>query len=167
MNKTELQIQANSPYNDGWTREMYQQELDKMEEKVNVNTDAYLEFVDAVTSEQSKDFEAFVYRLQELEGQEFPSERLLTAAVGMSAEAGEFTEIVKKIILQGKPVNDENLFHLKRELGDIMWYVAQACIGLNVSIDEVIEMNVHKLMARYPGGEFDIHQSENRRQGDV
>jgi NTP pyrophosphatase (non-canonical NTP hydrolase) len=167
MNKTELQIQANSPYNDGWTREMYQQELDKMEEKVNVNTDAYLEFVDAVTSEQSKDFEAFVYRLQELEGQEFPSERLLTAAVGMSAEAGEFTEIVKKIIFQGKPVNDENLFHLKRELGDIMWYVAQACIGLNVSIDEVIEMNVDKLKARYPGGEFDIHQSENRRQGDV
>ena len=134
---------------------------------MTVNTKAYLEFVDAVTSEQSKDFEAFVYRLQELEGQEFPSERLLTAAVGMSAEAGEFTEIVKKIIFQGKPVNDENLFHLKRELGDIMWYVAQACMGLNVSIDEVIEMNVHKLMARYPGGDFDVHYSENRKQGDV
>jgi len=134
---------------------------------MTVNTKAYLEFVDAVTSEQSKDFEAFVYRLQELEGQEFPSERLLTAAVGMSAEAGEFTEIVKKIIFQGKPVNDENLFHLKRELGDIMWYVAQACMGLNVSIDEVIEMNVHKLMARYPGGEFDVHHSENRVEGDL
>ena len=112
---------------------------------MTVNTDAYLEFVDAVTSEQSKDFEALVYRLQELEGQEFPSERLLTAAVGMSAEAGEFTEIVKKIIFQGKPVNDENMFHMKRELGDIMWYVAQACMGLNVSLDEVIEMNVDKL----------------------
>ena len=85
----------------------------------------------------------------------------------MSAEAGEFTEIVKKIIFQGKPVNDENLFHLKRELGDIMWYVAQACMGLNVSIDEVIEMNVHKLMARYPGGEFDVHHSENRVEGDL
>ncbi len=134
---------------------------------MTVNTKAYLEFVDAVTSEQSKDFEALVYRLQELEGQEFPSERLLTAAVGMSAEAGEFTEIVKKIVFQGKPVNDENLFHLKRELGDIMWYVAQACMGLNVSIDEVIEMNVHKLMARYPGGEFDVHHSENRVEGDL
>jgi len=167
MNKTELQIQANSPYNDGWTREMYQQELDEMEQKVNVNTDAYLEFVDAVTSEQSKDHEAFVYRIQELEGQEFPTERLLTAAVGMSAEAGEFTEIVKKIVFQGKPVNEENLFHLKRELGDIMWYVAQACMGLNVSLDEVIEMNVHKLMARYPGGEFDVTKSENRKEGDV
>ena len=134
---------------------------------MTVNTKAYLEFVDAVTSEQSKDFEALVYRLQELEGQEFPSERLLTAAVGMSAEAGEFTEIVKKIIFQGKPVNDENLFHLKRELGDIMWYVAQACMGLNVSLDEVIEMNVDKLKARYPGGEFDVHYSENRVEGDL
>ena len=134
---------------------------------MTVNTEAYLEFVDAVTSEQSKDYEALIYRLQELEGQEFPSERLLTAAVGMSAEAGEFTEIVKKIIFQGKPVNDENLFHMKRELGDIMWYVAQACMGLNVSLDEVIEMNVHKLMARYPGGEFDVTKSENRIEGDV
>ena len=134
---------------------------------MTVNTDAYLEFVDAVTSEQSKDHEAFVYRIEELEGQDFPTERLLTAAVGMSAEAGEFTEVVKKIIFQGKPVNEENLFHLKRELGDIMWYVAQACMGLNVSLDEVIEMNVDKLKARYPGGEFDVHQSENRRQGDV
>ena len=134
---------------------------------MTVNTDAYLEFVDAVTSEQSKDFEALVYRLQELEGQEFPSERLLTAAVGMSAEAGEFTEIVKKIIFQGKPVNDENMFHMKRELGDIMWYVAQACMGLNVSIDEVIEMNVDKLKARYPGGEFSVKHSEVRKEGDI
>ena len=163
--KSELKIQANSPYNDGWTREFYQQELDKMEQKVN--TDAYLEFVDAVTSEESKDYEAFVYRIQELEGQEFPTERLLTAAVGMSAEAGEFTEIVKKIVFQGKPVNEENLFHMKRELGDIMWYVAQACMGLNTSIDEIIEMNVEKLEKRYPGGSFDVHYSENRKQGDL
>ena len=165
--KSELKTQANSPYNDGYTREFYQQELDKMDTKKKVNTDSYLEFVDGVTSEQSKDYEAFVYRIQELEGEEFPTERLLTAAVGMSAEAGEFTEVVKKIIFQGKPVTDENLFHLKRELGDIMWYVAQACIGLNVSLDEVIEMNVDKLKSRYPGGEFDVHQSENRKEGDV
>ena len=165
MDKTELKVQANSPYNDGYTREFYQQELDKMEQKVN--TDAYLEFVDAVTSEQSKSHEAFVYRIQELEGQGFPSERLLTAAVGMSAEAGEFTEIVKKIVFQGKPVNEENLFHLKRELGDIMWYVAQACMGLDTTIDEIIEMNVEKLEKRYPGGSFDVHYSENRKQGDV
>ena len=127
----------------------------------------YAQFVDAVTSQESKDYNSFAARLYELEEQEFPTERLLTAAVGMSAEAGEFTEIVKKIIFQGKPVNEENLFHMKRELGDIMWYVAQACMGLNVSIDEVIEMNVHKLMARYPGGEFDVHHSENRVEGDL
>ena len=132
-----------------------------------VNTDSYLEFVDGVTSEQSKDYEAFVYRIQELEGEEFPTERLLTAAVGMSAEAGEFTEVVKKIIFQGKPVNEENLFHMKRELGDVCWYLAQACIGLNVSFDEIIEMNVDKLKSRYPGGEFDVHHSENRVEGDV
>ena len=127
----------------------------------------YVEFVNAVTSQQSKDHEAFVYRVQELEGQGFSSERLLTASVGMCAEAGEFTEIVKKIVFQGKPVNEDNLFHLKRELGDIMWYVAQACMGLNISLDEVIEMNVEKLQSRYPGGSFDVHYSENRKEGDV
>ena len=134
---------------------------------MTVNTEAYLEFVNAVTSKPSQDHGAFVYRIQELEGQGFPSERLLTAAVGMSAEAGEFTEVVKKIVFQGKPVNEENLFHLKRELGDIMWYVAQACMGLDTTIDEIIEMNVDKLKSRYPGGEFDVHYSENRKEGDL
>ena len=134
---------------------------------MTVDTQRYLEFVNGVTSEQSKDHEAFVYRIQELEGQEFPTERLLTAAVGMSAEAGEFTEVVKKIIFQGKPVNEENLFHLKRELGDIMWYVAQACMGLDTTIDEIIEMNVDKLKSRYPGGEFSVNHSEVRKEGDL
>ena len=132
-----------------------------------VNTDAYLEFVNAVTSEPSKNADAFEYRIQELRGEGFETHRLLTAAVGMSAESGEFTEVVKKIIFQGKPVNEENMFHLKRELGDIMWYVAQACMGLNISLDEVIEMNVDKLKSRYPGGEFDVHYSENRKEGDL
>ena len=165
MNKLQLQVEANSPFNDGWTREFYQQQLDNMEKKVD--TKKYVEFVNAVTSQPSKDNEAFIYRLQELEGQGFRSERLLTASVGMCAEAGEFTEVVKKIVFQGKPVNEENLFHLKRELGDIMWYVAQACMGLGTSLDEIIEMNVDKLKARYPGGEFDVHYSENRQEGDV
>ena len=165
MNKLQLQVEANSPFNDGWTREFYQQQLDSMEKKVD--TKKYVEFVNAVTSQPSKDNEAFIYRLQELEGQGFRSERLLTASVGMCAEAGEFTEVVKKIIFQGKPVNEENLFHLKRELGDIMWYVAQACMGLGTSLDEIMEMNVDKLVARYPGGEFDVHYSENRKEGDL
>jgi|TARA_B100002019_G_scaffold95240_1_gene82010 NTP pyrophosphatase (non-canonical NTP hydrolase) len=132
-----------------------------------VDFDRYLQFVNAVTSEESKDYESFIARLEDLKKEEFPTERLLTAAVGMSAEAGEFTEVIKKMIFQGKPVNEENLFHLKRELGDIMWYVAQACMGLNVSFNEIVEMNVEKLQARYPGGSFDVHYSENRKEGDL
>ena len=132
-----------------------------------VDTQKYTEFVDAVTSISSKDSEAFSVRLRELYTKGLPVERLLTAAVGMSAESGEFTEVVKKMIFQGKPVNEENLFHLKRELGDVMWYVAQACMALDTSFDEIVEMNVEKLKARYPGDEFDVHYSENRKKGDL
>ena len=132
-----------------------------------VDTKKYTEFVDAVTSSESKSSESFSVRLRELYAEGLPVERLLTAAVGMSAESGEFTEVVKKMIFQGKPVNEENLFHLKRELGDIMWYVAQACMALDTDFNEIIEMNVEKLKSRYPGGEFDVHYSENRKDGDV
>ena len=132
-----------------------------------VDFDRYAEFVDGVTSSPSKDFEAFIYRLQELNGERPDIHRLLTAAVGLSAESGEFTEIVKKIIFQGKPYNEDNVYHMKRELGDICWYLAQACMALNTSFDEIIEMNVEKLKARYPGGEFDVHYSENRKEGDL
>ena len=132
-----------------------------------VDTQKYTEFVDAVTSNESKGSEAFTVRLRELYSEGLPVERLLTAAVGMSAESGEFIEVVKKMIFQGKPVNEENLFHLKRELGDVMWYVAQACMALDTSFDEIVEMNVEKLKKRYPGGEFDVHKSENRAKGDL
>ena len=134
---------------------------------MSVDYTKYQEFVNEVTSLQSKEHEAFVYRVQELEGEGFPTERLLTAAVGMCAEAGEFTEVIKKTVFQGKPVTEENLFHLKRELGDIMWYVMQACIGMNVSLEEIVEMNVEKLLARYPEGAFDVYFSENRKEGDL
>ena len=134
---------------------------------MTIDLNKYVEFVDATTSNPSKQYSEFLKRLHDLELQEFPTERLLTAAVGMSAEAGEFTEIVKKIVFQGKPVNEENLFHLKRELGDIMWYVSQACIGLDISLEEVIQMNFEKLSARYPEGAFTIERSENRVKGDV
>jgi len=134
-----------------------------------VDTQKYTEFVDAVTSKESNDYISFNSRCFELQTGDdgIPIHRLLTAALGMSAESGEFTEVVKKIVFQGKPVNDENIFHMKRELGDIMWYVAQACMALDTSFDEIIEMNVEKLKARYPGGEFDVHHSENRKEGDV
>lgn len=132
----------------------------------NVDFAKYIEFVDEVTSDASKDFGAFQLRITELYASDCDIERLLTSAVGISAEAGEFMEIVKKITFQGKPWNEDNIEHLKIELGDIMWYVAQACIALNVSFDEVIERNVAKLLKRYPGGEFDVHYSENRAADD-
>ena len=88
-------------------------------------------------------------------------------SVGISAEGGEFTEIVKKMIFQGKPFDKSNKEHLIIELGDVMWYVAQACIALDTTFDEILEMNVDKLKARYPGGEFDVHHSENRVEGDL
>lgn len=133
----------------------------------SIDLNKYVEFVNVTTSKPSKEHTPFIDRLMELREEDFPTERLLTAAVGMSAEAGEFTEIIKKIIFQGKPVNQENLFHLKRELGDIMWYVSQACLGLDISLEEVIQMNFEKLSARYPEGAFSIERSENRKDGDL
>ena len=135
----------------------------------SVDFEKYAHFVNAVTSEESKDYISFNSRCFNIQTGDdgIPIHRLLTAALGLTAEGGEFTEIVKKIVFQGKPVNEENLFHMKRELGDIMWYFIQACISLDVSPEEIIEMNVEKLKARYPGGEFDVHKSENRKEGDL
>ena len=133
---------------------------------MTVDYEKYTEFVNEVTSNESKEYAAFDERLFDLT-KDVPVERLLTAALGISAEGGEFTEVVKKIVFQGKPVNKENIFHMKRELGDICWYLAQACMALGTTFDEVIEMNVEKLKARYPGGEFDVHFSENRKEGDL
>ena len=127
----------------------------------------YAQFVNEVTSQESKHNDVFFERLAYLKEKKFPSERLLTAAVGLCAESGEFTEVIKKIVFQGKEPTEDNLFHLKREMGDIMWYFMQACMALDVSPEEIIEMNVDKLKSRYPGGEFDVHYSENRKEGDV
>jgi NTP pyrophosphatase (non-canonical NTP hydrolase) len=132
-----------------------------------VDQKRYIEFVDAVTSAESTDFATLLKRLTELEVQDANVPKLLTASLGMSAEAGEFTEVVKKMVFQGKPYSEDNVFHLKRELGDILWYVAQACMALDTNFDELMEMNVDKLKARYPGGEFDVHYSENRKEGDL
>ena len=134
---------------------------------MTVDTEKYLEFVKGVTSFPSTDYVTLVQRLNQLEAEDADVCKLLTAALGLTAESGEFTEVVKKIILQGKPYNEENVFHMKRELGDICWYLAQACMALDTTFDELIEMNVDKLKARYPGGEFDVHKSENRKEGDL
>ena len=133
----------------------------------SVDFNKYLDFVDGVTSDPSKDYKSFIASLELLDREGSNINRLTTAAVGISAEGGEFMEIVKKMVFQGKPWNDANREHLIVELGDVMWYVAQACMALDVSFDDVVERNVEKLKARYPGGEFDVHYSENRREGDI
>jgi NTP pyrophosphatase (non-canonical NTP hydrolase) len=137
----------------------------------------YQEFVKAVTSKPSNDLTSFMDRLDQLDGNwdveaqghgpDINVPLLMTAALGLAAETGEFCEIPKKIYFQGKPLNDENVFHMKRELGDIIWYWINACRALGLNPNEVIEENVNKLKARYPGGEFDVHYSENRSQGDL
>ena len=134
---------------------------------MTVDTEKYLEFVQEVTSAPSTDYVTLVQRLNLLEAEDADVCKLLTAALGLTAESGEFTEVVKKIVFQGKPYNEDNVFHMKRELGDICWYIAQACMALDTTFDELIEMNVDKLKARYPGGEFDVHKSENRVEGDL
>ena len=135
---------------------------------MTVDTEKYLDFVHDVTSTESLDYAALLTRMNKLELEDDCNlPQLLTAALGLTAESGECTEIVKKIILQGKPYNEDNVFHMKRELGDICWYIAQACMALDTTFDEIIEMNVDKLKKRYPGGEFNVHQSENRKEGDL
>ena len=135
---------------------------------MTVDTEKYLDFVHDVTSTESLDYAALLTRMNKLELEDDCNlSQLLTAALGLTAESGEFTEIVKKIILQVKPYNEDNVFHMKRELGDICWYIAQACRALDTTFDEIIEMNVDKLKKRYPGGEFNVHQSENRKEGDL
>ena len=135
---------------------------------MTVDTEKYIDFVAGVTSPPSSNYADLLRRINLLEIEDDADvPRLLTAALGLTAEAGEFTEVVKKIILQGKPYNEDNVFHMKRELGDICWYIAQACMALDTTFDEIIEMNVEKLKARYPGGEFDVHKSENRKVGDL
>lgn len=134
---------------------------------MSVDFSKYDRFVDAVTSDPSTKTGDFLQVIKDLKLRGCAPERLLTGAVGMSAEAGEFTEIVKKILFQGKPYDTDNIYHMKRELGDIMFYVQTACIALNTTVDEIVAMNVEKLEARYPGGEFSVEKSENRVEGDL
>ena len=144
---------------------------------MTVNLNRYSEFVGAVTSEPSKDLTTFMDRLDQLDanfnfetdthGPDVNVPLLITAALGLAAETGEFCEIPKKMLFQGKPLTEESLFHMKRELGDVMWYWVNACRALNLDPNAVIEENVNKLMSRYPGGTFNVHSSENRQQGDI
>ena len=133
-----------------------------------INFEKYKEFVKEVTSDASNYREEMIQRLVDIEKTYGLNPSLLmTAAIGLSSESGEFIEIVKKAVFQGKPLDSDVQFHLKRELGDIMWYVANACRTLDLTLDDIISENVDKLKSRYPGGEFDVHYSENRKDGDL
>lgn len=138
-----------------------------------IDLNKYKDFVAMVTSNESNDTGALVERLQNLEklaaidGIQLNMALLLTASIGLASEGGEFSEIVKKMAFQGKPYNEENRFHMKRELGDIAWYWTNACRALGYDPNEIIAENVDKLVARYPGGSFDAYYSENRKAGDL
>lgn len=128
----------------------------------------YEQFVNSTVSPASSNFDVLIERLRELDSNSYKVKipELITAQAGLTAEAGEFGEVVKKIVFQGKPLTEENVFHLKRELGDICWYLSVACASLNTSLEEILIMNVEKLSARYPQG-FEIIKSEVRKEGDV
>lgn len=137
----------------------------------------YTEFVTKVTSETSRDLTTFMNRLDIIDGnydfannQHGPSVNvplMLTGAMGLCSESGELMEIVKKMVFQGKPLTEETLFHMKRELGDIIWYWTNMCSALNLDPNDVIVENVNKLKSRYPGSSFSVSRSENRVEGDL
>jgi NTP pyrophosphatase (non-canonical NTP hydrolase) len=133
-----------------------------------IDLNKYQDFVREVTSAESNYPDKLTQRIADINtNTTINPSLLLTAAMGLAAETGEFAEIPKKMLFQGKPVNEENIFHMKRELGDIMWYWINACRALNLDPNDVLEENIKKLEARYPGGNFNAHYSENRQEGDL
>lgn len=134
-----------------------------------MNLSQYQEFVESVTSNESNHFSHFEQRIKMLNENDLKVNipLLLTASCGLSAETGEFTEITKKVLFQGKPLNEYNIYHMKRELGDILWYWVNACRALNMEPTDVLMENVEKLKSRYPGGKFECYFSENRQVNDL
>lgn len=89
--------------------------------------------------------------------------QILNASLGLSGEVGEFNDMLKKWIFHEKPLDEE---HLKKELGDICWYIAMMADSFGWNLDDILQMNVDKLKARYPEG-FDTVRANNRSEGDV
>ena len=135
---------------------------------MNADLNKYKDFVAEVTSLESNSTMALNNKLIDIENETGVNlALLLTASIGMASEGGEFSEIVKKCIFQGKPLDRDTVWHAKRELGDIMWYWINACRALDLDPNDVLAENVNKLKSRYPGGEFDVYYSENRKEGDL
>ena len=133
-----------------------------------IDLEQYQKFVAAVTSRESMNFDDLLRRINELRATTNVNISLLmTAGIGLASEGGEFNEIVKKTLFQGKPLDEASIFHMKRELGDIIWYWTNACTALGFNPNDIIAENVNKLESRYPGGKFDVYYSENRKTGDL
>jgi len=132
-----------------------------------IDTNKYIEFVRQTTSPASSDFNKLIERMKELDEEGVKLTHLLTFALGASAEMGEAVEIIKKCLLQGKPFTDDAKVHLTKELGDVLYYIGQFCIAMNISFEEIMQINYEKLSARYPEGTFSVYRSENRVDGDI
>lgn len=137
-----------------------------MTDKV-IDTKKYIEFVRQTTSPASTDFNKLIERMKELDEDGVKLTHLLTFALGGSAEMREAIEIIKKCLLQGKPFNDDAKIHILKECSDCFWYLAQFCIAMDVSFEDIMQVNYEKLSARYPEGTFSVHRSENRKEGDL
>lgn len=133
----------------------------------HVDLQKYTQFVTGITSNPSENFSAFVNAVSELNGPNLNVPLLITCGLGLPGEAGEFTELVKKLVFHGKPFTEELRTHMAKELGDIIWYWTNACRAIGVDPDQVIADNVAKLESRYPGGKFDVFAAENRSAGDI
>lgn len=136
-------------------------------EKQVIDSEKYVEFVKQVTSPASSDINVLIERMKTLDDEGVKLTHLLTFALGASAELGEAVEIIKKCLLQGKPFSDDAKVHLQKEVGDTIFYIAQFCIALDVSFEELMQINYEKLSARYPEGTFSVYRSENRKDGDI
>ena len=88
---------------------------------------------------------------------------ILNACLGLSGEVGEFNDMIKKWIFHNTPLDKE---HVKKEIGDVMWYVAMMCESFGFSLDDVMQTNVDELIARYPDG-FDTYRANHRAKDDV
>lgn len=136
-------------------------------ENNKIDSKKYIEFVKQTTSPASSDVNVLIDRIKELDGEGVKLTHLLTFALGASAEMGEAVEIIKKCLLQGKPFNDDAKKHIVSEISDVSWYIAQFCIAMDVSFEDIMEINYKKLSARYPEGTFSVYRSENRKEGDI
>lgn len=135
--------------------------------ETQINSQEYIDFVRQTTSPASSDVNVLIERIKELSEQGVKLTQLLTFALGASAELGESVEIIKKCLLQGKPFDEKAKYALSREVSDTMWYIAQLCIAMNLSFEDIMQINYDKLSARYPEGTFSVHRSENRKEGDI